>query len=265
MLAHHSVRKLADGRLAYLVFDPFVGAFEGNPEYRFLGDGIVIQNKDTATPDWLWRARDAIALTDNDPVEMHEDFFSLGFDWTHGNSITIDEPNQKIYANLRNLNRIYKIDIATKRTDWVMGDGGDFGQGLWSHSHDPQFLSEHRVLMFDNGLRRPAPAGSPSAGQRCGDAGSTAPCYSRAVEIEFDPVKKSAEIVWEYRESPDFYAFAFGGAHRLDNGETFISDGTNGRIVQVAADKTKTWEMRLRGGVGLYKAVKLPRSFFTEW
>jgi hypothetical protein len=102
-------------------------------------------------------------------------------------------------------------------------------------------------MIMDNGLRRPDPK------------------FSRAIEVEFDPDAKTAEVVWEYRETPDFYSFALGSAQKQDNGNVLIVDGTNGRLLEVTPDKRKVWELKVETYYWIYKAVTVPREFFTEW
>ena len=240
--AKHDIDRLPDGRWGFLFFD----AFETEPGYTMLGDGVILLNQEGSAVQWEWRARDHIPLTDVNEMDLQSQEMGLGHDWTHGNAITFNDEGTKVLVNIRNLNRIYQLDVATSETDWIMGDGGDFGEGLWSHCHDPQFLDDNHVLMFDNGLRRE-------------------PEYSRVIEVEFDPQEKTAEIVWEYRETPDFYAFALGSAQLQDSGNTLVTDGVNGRLLEVTRDKEKVWELLIKKYYWTYKAVSMPSSIFTEW
>lgn len=244
-LAHHALDELSDGRFATVTFDRFTPPGKSGV---LLGDGIVIINSDWTKVQWEWLARDHIPLTDFCPICIKEDPYHLGYDWTHANALTFDDSEEKIYLAVRNLNRIYRIDYPTGSIDWIMGDGGDFGAGLWSHCHSPEYLPGNRVLMLDNGLHRAGGA-----------------VYSRVIEIAYDPDKKQAEIVWEYRETPDFYAFALGSVHRESNGNTVIALGALGRILEVTPNLTKVWEMHLEGGWGTYKAITLPKDFFSAW
>lgn len=240
--AKHDIDRLPDGRWAFLFFD----AFESEPGYTRLGDGVILLNQAGTAVEWEWRARDHIPWDDVNEADLDNIEMGLGHDWTHANAITFDDAGTKVLVNIRNLNRIYKIDVATKETDWIMGDGGDFGAGLWDHCHDPQFLDDNHVLIFDNGLQRE-------------------PSFSRVIEVEFDAEDKTAEIVWEYRETPDFYSFALGSAQLQDSGNILVTDGINGRVLEVTRDKQKVWEVLIEKYYWSYKAVSVPRSFFTEW
>ncbi len=241
-MAHHDIDQLADGRFAFLFFD----RFESAPNYMRLGDGIQILDKQGASVEWQWRARDHIPLTDLNASDMDQTNYGLGHDWTHSNAITFNADASKVLLNVRNLNRMYQIDVATGQVDWIMGDGGDFGAGIWDHAHDPEVIDDHHILLFDNGLTRQ-------------------PQFSRVIEIEFDATKKTASVVWEYRETPDFVSLALGSAHLQDDGNIFITDGMNGRLLEVTQDKQKVWELKVGGGYWIYKAVAVPKTFFTEW
>ncbi|RJO71543.1 MAG: hypothetical protein C4523_04230 [Myxococcales bacterium] len=244
-LAHHDIDPVSDGRFIYLTFDEF----ETQPGYIVSGDGIEILGADGRTVEWSWLARDHIPLSDYNLIDINTQPFGLGHDWTHANALTYDETENKVYINVRNLDRIYKIDVATGGVDWIMGDGGDFGEGLWAHSHNPHFFfPENRFLLFDNGFQR-------------GDFSM----YSRVIEVVFDPEAKTAEIVWEYREDPDFYSFALGSVEQKLDGTILVDDGLNGRLFEISREKRKLWELKLGTGYVIYKGVSVDKTFFTEW
>jgi len=242
-MLHHDINPISDDRIVALFFDQFQ-----RMGFTVLGDGIVILDEATSTIDWRWYSKDHISEDDRSTMDIATSPFGLGQDWTHSNSIHFDEQESKMYLNVRNLNRIYKIDYPSGDVDWVMGDGGDFGEGLWSHSHSPVYLPNNRVLMFDNGLYRPG----------------TVLMYSRVIEIEYDPENKTAEIVWEYREQPDFYSYAYSSVEIMNNGNILVDEGIAGRVFEVTRDKEIVWEMKL-SGESIYKVETVPIEFFTEW
>ena len=243
--AHHDIDPISGGGFIFLTFD----VFADQPGDPILGDGIEIVGPGNQFPWWSWRARDHIPRTDHDPIDWDTVLFGIGRDWTHANALTFDEAAGKIYLNVRNLNRLYCIDYPSGDVLWVMGDGGDFGEGLWSHSHDPTFVADNRFLVFDNGTQRPG----------------TDLEYTRIIEVEFDAEAKRADIVWEYRESPDFFAFAQGAVSVQPNGNIFVTDGVNTRIFEITRDKKRVWQLRMLGGAWTYKAITVPRSVFTDW
>lgn len=243
---HHDIDVLPNGNYLFLYLYLYDGP-AGTEYSPREADGIRIVDPTTNQVLWDWQIHEHISIDDYCPlcISQPQAFFD-GYDWTHCNTVIYRREGTKdyIYLNVRNLNRFMKIDAATGEVVWTMGDGGDFGEGLWSHSHDPEFLPNGNLLMLDNGLHR--------NGQAAGG-------YSRAIEIAFDPEEKYAEIVWEYREKPDFYTYAMGDADRLPNGNTLITDAVNGRIVEVTPDKEKVWEYRLNTPMNwIYKAERVP-------
>lgn len=117
------------------------------------------------------------------------------YDWTHSNTVVYREEESAVYLNSRHLDRFVKIDYPSGEILWSMGRGGDFGEGLFSHAHDPQFLENGNLLLFDNGNHR-----LPIE-------------YSRAIEIAYDPDLSWAEIVWAWPTEPLFFDSAMGNAN----------------------------------------------------
>ena len=98
------------------------------------------------------------------------------------------------------------------------------GPGDLSHQHNPSFLSNGYVLLFDNGSHRRAPNTN----------------YSKIVEV--DP--SNNEVVWDYRGEPaiSFYSYQISGAERQPNGNTLICEGATGRFIEVTMGNQIVWE-----------------------
>jgi len=60
--------------------------------------------------------------------------------------------------------------------------------------------------------------------------------------IEVNPATK--EIVWKYQDKPawNFFSPRMGIAQRLPNGNTLITEGSDGRIFEVTRDHQLVWE-----------------------
>ncbi|HEY3357221.1 MAG TPA: aryl-sulfate sulfotransferase [Polyangia bacterium] len=243
--AHHDIKELSDGRFLAVAWDIFPDPATG---VSVLGDIAAIFNPELTAIDWQWRGRDHISLAERNGYDWDQVYFGLGHDWTHFNSLTLDEANGVLYVNVRNLNRIYAVAYPGGEVLWTMGDGTDFGAGLWGHSHDTVFLPNNHVMMLDNGLFR-----------------ADGEFYSRVLELAFDPAAKTVDIAWEYRETPDFFAAALGGAEPEESGAILVTDGLNARIVEVTREKQKLWEVRFGDRYWIYRARTVPRAFFTEW
>jgi len=223
-IAHHDVDILPNGNIMYMF-----GYAEFTWEYGATATGGLREiNPVTMETIWEWWVIDHVGLEAHCPICINDLWYELGRDWSHGNSFAFREDESAVYINLRNLNRILKIDYPSGDVIWSLGDGGDFGQGLFAHAHDIEFTHEGHIMLLDNGLHRPGGLE-----------------YSRAIEIAVDENRGTAEIVWQYRESPDFYCAVNGSADRLPNGNTLITDAVNGRVVEVLPTGVKAWELQV--------------------
>ena len=87
--------------------------------------------------------------------------------------------------------------------------------------------------------------------------------YSRVVEIDPRAMKK----VWEYGPKvgvEKLFSPALGSAQRLPSGNTFISSGAEGRLLEVTQTGAVVWKLQLtehRKPVSIYRAYRVP----PEW
>lgn len=142
------------------------------------------------------------------------------FDVFHNNTITIAEKNINglckkgdVLISASHLDLIGIIDIVREKLRWT------WGPGTLEEQHDPTFLENGNILIFDNGTRRE---------------------YSRIIEL--DPLKN--EIVWEYHSfQPRLFFTDWGGsAQRLPNGNTLITETSKGRVFEITRDGKIVWE-----------------------
>jgi len=219
---HHSVVQMPGGHIMYLF--TYEMSVEGW-EKPFLVDGIREVDPLSSETVWEWRAGDYLSTDDYCPTHI---LTMEPHDWTHFNTVVYREEEQAVYVNSRHLDRLIKIDHPSGEILWSMGRGGDFGEGLFSHSHDPQLLENGNIVMYDNGNHK-----EPIE-------------YSRAIEIAYDAVQGWAEVVWEWPNSPMFFDPTMGDANRLPNGNTLITSSWHGRIYEVTPSCEIAWEMYLK-------------------
>jgi hypothetical protein len=179
------------------------------------------------------------------------------FDWLHGNAMSVLGPNrwfnhgraefhpENIMYSSRTANFVAIISRATGKVVWRVGP--DFAGhpeerlGQFVGQHHPHLIpvglpGAGNVLVFDNG-------GATGYGGMS-EAGPTyryTRDYSRV--LEFDPV--TLDIVWEYgaASGPErFFSFLVGGAQRLPNGNTLITIGVEGRVIEVTPEKEVVWQ-----------------------
>ncbi|HWQ62034.1 MAG TPA: thioredoxin, partial [Negativicutes bacterium] len=104
---------------------------------------------------------------------------------------------------------------------------------------------EGNILIFDNGGW--AGYGIPNPGAPKGSKNALRD-YSRVIEV--DPV--TLKIVWQYTpkeagymmpyDANRFYSPFISSAQRLPNGNTLITEGSGGRIIEVTAQHELVWE-----------------------
>lgn len=199
-------------------------------------------------------------------------------DWLHINSMSLLGPNkwydngdkrfspENIIIDSREANILAIIEKNSGKIVWKIGPYYDQSEELkkidWiigqHHVHMiPRGLpGEGNILIFDNGgwagygLPNPtSPTGRQNAHRD----------YSRVLEI--DPV--TLEIIWQYTpqeaglihplDSNRFYSPFISSAQRLLNGNTLITEGSDGRIFEVTIDHEIVWEY-----INPYKSDKAP-------
>lgn len=188
-------------------------------------------------------------------------------DWLHINSMSLLGPNKwydagderfhpdNIIWDSREANILAIIDKKTGKIVWRIGPSYDTSKELkklgWiigqHHVHMiPKDLpGEGNILIFDNGGW--AGYGLPNPGSPTGRQNALRD-YSRVLEI--DPT--TLEIVWQYTpteaglihplDSNRFYSPFVSSAQRLPNGNTLITEGSDGRIFEITADYETVWE-----------------------
>ncbi len=164
-----------------------------------------------------------------------------GDDWLHVNALDYALEEEALYVSVRNLNRIYKLTYPEAEVEWIMGDGGEFGEGLFSHQHNPYRIAPGRMLIFDNGLHRDP----------------VLPDRSRVIEVEYDPEIPDARIVWTYDGPPDFFSEAQGDATRLPNGNTLVVISFEHRILEISPEGLPVWELVFPPPYLIYKAHRI--------
>ena len=142
-------------------------------------------------------------------------FLENRFEWTHQNSLNVTKDGD-LLVSFRQTSTVGIVDRVSGEFTWK------WGPGEISHQHNPTYLDNGHVLIFDNG---PHHVGA---------------SFSRVVEV--DP--NNNEITWEYLGDPpiSFYSYHISGAERLPNGNTLICEGAPGRAFEVTPNKEIVWE-----------------------
>jgi hypothetical protein len=227
---------------------------------------------------WEWHAWDHL-IQDYDSskdnygvVGDHPELIDINYgtstqiDIMHTNSIYYHEEFDQIMISVHNYNEIWIIDHSTTTQEAAGHTGGNYGMGgdllyRWGNprtydrgsSSDQKLFGQHdatwikqgypgegNILIFNNGGSRH---------------------YSSVDEI-IPPVNEFGEYyseegqaygpeeqTWIYTADPpnSFYSQNVGGAQRLENGNTLISNGHQGYVFEVTQSKTTVWQQNIGG------------------
>ena len=245
--------------------------------FPWVGDKLVIWDKDTKEILWEWSTFDGYNILDFDGVYYQDGIYGGSwdnafnfsrYDWTHVNAVTYSEEENALYISCRHLSRITKIYFDDSNYNnpqngeviWNIGTdmpSGDVDCGLdidFSWQHSISVLDNGNFVILDNGNLsndfNPSLGNSP---------------VSRALEInpnEIDGGGCNAEIVWEYLLPESLFGHASGNTQKLDNGNYLISTvGDGGTTLEVASNKDLVWEAKYNLNIGLlhrsYRASSL--------
>ena len=197
-------------------------------------------------------------------VPSDTDRDDLSSDFMHTNAVAYNAELDQIVLSVPRFNEIWVIDHSTTTAEAAGHTGGRWGRGgdllyRWGNprtygrggaadqrlffQHDVQWVPESmpgagHLTLFNNNIEDPA--GNYSAVFELAPPVADAGGY---VVPEDEPFGPSAPV-WSYT-APDkvsFYSFFISGAHRLLNGNTFITDGRRGRFLEVTSEGEIVWE-----------------------
>jgi len=169
-----------------------------------------------------------------------------GGDYPHMNGLEYDEDGN-ILVSCRQLGEVTKINKDTGDIIWRLnGVNSSFRlvndplNGT-SGQHNVSALGNGHYMVFDNGNWR-------------------TPQISRAVEYALDLTNMTATMVWQFRDTPDKYAYWFGSAQRLAMGNTLINfvRAQYPKVTEVDTNGTKHFEMTFSPTGDTYRAFRLP-------
>jgi hypothetical protein len=245
-----------------------------NKSVRLIDDAVYEVDMATGKIIWTWKASehldemgfDAAALQAMQNYEGRLRGEGDGFDWFHQNCASYLGPNQwfdngdkrfhpdNIILDSREAGLLAIVNHESGRIVWRAGpyyrDGDDKKLG-WiigpHHTHMiPQGLpGAGNIMLYDNGGQ--SGYGPPNDIAPNGISVMRRQ-YSRV--IEFNPITK--DIVWQYAPnamdvSKQRYGFELfspfiSSAQRLPNGNTLITEGSDGRLIEVTKDHEIVWE-----------------------
>ena len=184
-------------------------------------------------------------------------------DWIHANSIDYNEELDQILITSRALSEFWIIDHSTTAEEAAGHTGGNFGMGgdiiyRWGNPasynrgtvddrvlfgpHHAQWIDKElpgsdNILIFNNGRNRPE--GNYSTVDEI-----IPPINGYSYDIDSVSAFGPTGIEWTYSDSNPFNFFAdhISGCQRLENGNTLICSGPDGRFFEVDAGGNIVWE-----------------------
>jgi len=166
----------------------------------------------------------------------------------------------------RKYDLVFIIDKDTKEVVWSLNRKHDVRK-----QHDAKMLPTGNILIFDNGEFRERKSKSNSSISYKNESFKEKLIRGYSRVVEYDPEKD--EIVWEYgnNDTQKLLSTAMGGAQRLPNGNTLITESREGRVFEVTKEKEIIWEWnnpendhhRLNNSV-IYRAFRLPTDFVEK-
>lgn len=222
---------------------------------------------------WSWRASDHFEELGFDEAAKNILFRNPGLhgeaggDWMHINCVSVLGPNkwydqgderfnpENLIFDARNSNILGIISKATGEVVWRIGPDFSLTKELrelgWiigqHHFHMiPKGLpGEGNLLVFDNGGEGGYGTPNPSSPTGFNNAHRD---YSRV--LEFDPI--TLKIIWQYTpleqgsllftDASKFYSSYISSAQRLPNGNTLITEGSDGHLLEVTPEHEIVWE-----------------------
>ena len=172
--------------------------------------GKVIQELDeNKNVIFQWRSFDHYKITD---ATYDINLLDTAIDYAHTNAIELDNDGNILISN-RHMDEITKIDKATGDIIWRLGGKNNeftFKNDSigFSHQHDIRRISNGDITLFDNGNLH------------------WSQMSTRVLEYKLDEINKTAELVWQFSNTPDEISNAMGNIQRLDNGNSIIGWGS---------------------------------------
>lgn len=232
-LLHHDVTLLENGNIVAPIWEKtppeiaqkIQGGVAGTEMGGTIYSDAIVEINRKGDIVWTWHSYDHL-----DPnIDLLGPLMPRNA-WTYTNGIQYLEKNP--------IDGTEGYLISMRQTSYIMIIRKSDGQIIWrspkdmlNTQHDPTLLKNGNILVYDNGLDRvPNPF----------------PIYGSRV-VEIDP--KLNKIVWQFDggesavDKVSIFSPIVGGAQRLDNGNTLITDGPKGHIFEVTPEKQVVWDL----------------------
>jgi EmrB/QacA subfamily drug resistance transporter len=191
-----------------------------------------------------WSALEHVPLS-----QSRESLPTNGFPWDayHVNSIQLVD-DDKFLVSMRSTWAAYLVDNDSGRIEWTLGgrhSDFDFGPAArFEWQHDVELHSGGIVTMLDNHCCQIT----------SGDTFVRPSAPSRALRLKLDDGAKTAILLKEQPRGGDFFARYMGNVQGLDNGNLFVSWGSQPFISEYSSSGKLLLDARLPGYDQTYRA-----------
>lgn len=239
---------------------------------------------------WEWHAWDHL-IQDYDPqrdnygvVEDHPELIDVnlgdvggmgGGDWLHINGISYNPDRDEIVISSHYLDEIFVIDHSTTTEEAAGHEGGNRGMGgdilyRWGNPGNYRAQGEqyfdvvHCSWWIPDGLPGEGNILAFNNGEGARESGiiEIIPPYDEDGNYVIEPGQAfgPAEPVLVYSDGRNFYSNHLGGCQRLPNGNTLITESTEGHIFEISDEGEVLWEFddRLQIARSLRYALDYP-------
>jgi Arylsulfotransferase (ASST) len=150
-----------------------------------------------------------------------------------------------LLLSLRNVNLLMVVHPDTQKVKWTR-------TGPFLRQHDPDFLPDGRISVFDN--RRDETGNHGFGGSRI---------------LSIDPRSVAGDVtIYGARPGQHFYTDTMGDHQPLENGNQLISESEKGHAFEIAPDGTVVWSWVNRwkdGSVGkISQATRYPANYLSQ-
>ena len=257
-LSHHDLQMLPNGNILFLAWEKKSGSELEESGYAGDDEAIYAEKLLEIDPNnnqivWQWNSWDHIiqevdeSLENYGTVSENPQLININYvdhlkegsyegDIMHANGLEYDEERDLIFLSVNFFSEVWVIDHSTSIEQASSNSGGNFNKGgdlvyrfgnpaaynneeggrMFYHNHTPALVPENTgLLVFSNGI--------PAV-----DAHSTV--YELNLPEEFElkaNTNNELEIAWSFMHE-DLFSPIVSGAYRLPNGNTLITEGSDG-------------------------------------
>jgi len=278
---HHGIFPRANGNILMIAwhYKTMGEAIQAGRRPNAVNDGLwseVFLEYDPVADEivWEWHLWDHL-IQDFDPardnygvVADHPELVDINYfdpnplidDWIHVNAINYNPELDQILVSAREFNEVWVIDRSVT-TEEATGEAGDllyrwghpysYGRGEWSdrelfYQHDLQWIPEGypgagNIIAYSNRhVTEEHPEGAYSTIVEFTPPVNEDGTYTIEEGQAFGP----AEPTWQFVATPpeSVYSDLISGVQRLRNGNTLITEGGSGRLLEVTPDNEIVWE-----------------------